>query len=188
MLKQIKTINQSRAALFLLVIGVLLTSSNQLFAQAIQKCIKLDGSVSYQQEACPADTQAKVFAASATDVGSSTLTLPPNGNHQYFTTLTVNGVTVKGIVDTGATYVTVSPDLANKMRISEQGATGRMMQTANGMVTVALQRVPVAKIGKFELYDVDVAIAPNSPTLIGMSALSQLNIVNENGNLVLNRR
>lgn len=157
-------------------------------AQAIHKCVKADGAVSYQQDECPSDAPGKAIAVRDNGAGGGTLTLPPNGNHQYFTTLTVNGVTVTGIVDTGATYVTVSPDLATRMHINPAGAKGRVMQTANGMVMVATQTVPVAKIGKFELYNVEFAVAPNSPTLIGMTALSQLTIVNENGSLVLNRR
>lgn len=155
-------------------------------AQSIQKCTLADGSVLYQQDVCPAGSNSKAVAVSTG--GSATLTLPPNGYHQYFTTLTVNGVTVKGIVDTGASFVTISPDTAERMHILPNHPQGGIMQTANGLVQVATQSVAVVKIGKFELYNVQFAIAPNSPTLIGMSALSQLNIVNENGNLVLNRR
>ncbi len=155
-------------------------------AQSIQKCTQADGSVVYQQDVCPAGSSGKVIAVS--NAGSDRLTLPPNANHQYFTTLTVNGITVTGIVDTGATYVTISPDTAARMHIAPNNPQGRIMQTANGLVQIATQPVAVLKIGKFELYNVELAIAPNSPTLIGMSALSQLNIVNENGNMVLNRR
>ena len=62
------------------------------------------------------------------------------------------------------------------------------MQTANGIVLTGHKVVSVLKVGKFELYNVEIAILANTPTLIGMSALSQLKFSNENGNMVLTKR
>ena len=156
-------------------------------AQSIQKCILADGSVLYQQDVCPAGSAGKaVGAVDSSDSGS--LTLTGNSNHQYSTNLTINGVTVTGFVDTGATFVTVSVATATQMHLTPDGAQMRHIQTANGIIGTAIKKVSVMKVGKFELYNVDVAVVANSPTLIGMSALSQLKFANENGNLVLSKR
>jgi len=155
-------------------------------AQAIQKCTQSDGSIVYQQDVCPAGSNAKTMSFDQST--PSSLTLVGNGNHQYSTTLTINGITVPGYVDTGATYVTISMDTANRMHVSTDDAQLRRMQTANGVIGTANKTVSVMKVGKFVLYNVEVAIVANSPTLIGMSALSQLKFANENGNLVLSKR
>jgi len=155
-------------------------------AQTIQKCTQADGSILYQQDVCPPGTAARLVSVNTSDSGN--LTLIANSNHQYSTTLTINGVTVPGFVDTGATFVTISLETANRMRISNEGAQPGRMQTANGEIGAAKKTLSVIRIGKFELYNVEVAIVANSPTLIGMSALSQLKFANENGNLILSKR
>ena len=158
-------------------------------AQTIQKCTQPDGSVLYQQDVCPPGTTVKTLALESGSSGSSgSLTLTANSNHQYSTTLTINGVTVTGQVDTGATYVTISAAMAERMHISATDIQTRTMLTANGVIGAANKKMPVIKVGKFELYNIEVAITANSPTLIGMSALSQLKFANENGNLILSKR
>ena len=152
----------------------------------IQKCVHPDGSVLYQQDVCPPGTTGKTVASNASS--TNTLTLAANSNHQYSTTLSINGVTVPGYVDTGATYVTFSSEAASHMHIRSDDAAVVYMQTANGIVATRTKKVSVLKVGPFELYNVEVAIVANSPTLIGMSALSQLKFANENGNLVLTKR
>jgi len=44
------------------------------------------------------------------------------------------------------------------------------------------------KIANIELYNVEISITPNVPTLIGMSALSQLSISTASGNMTLSKR
>lgn len=166
--------------------GSIFALSCTLHAQTIQKCTRPDGSVLYQQDVCPPGTNSKTFANES--AVSNSLTLLANDNHQYTTTLTINGVTVAGFVDTGATYVSISAATATRMHISLDDAQPRYMQTANGMVVTGKKMVAMMKVGKFELYNVEIAILANSPTLIGMSALSQLKFSNENGNMVLSKR
>jgi aspartyl protease family protein len=166
--------------------SVVVALADPLHAQTIQKCTRPDGSVLYQQDVCPPGTNSKLVATESTV--SNSLTLLANSNHQYSTTITINGITVPGYVDTGATYVSLSTETANRMHISLNDAQGRYMQTANGIVLTGHKVVSVLKVGKFELYNVEIAILADTPTLIGMSALSQLKFSNENGNMVLTKR
>lgn len=168
------------------LIVLLLQTGPAVQAQTIQRCTQADGSVLYQQDVCPPGSNGKAMAV---DYGAANiLTLSANGAHQYSTTLTINGVTVTGQIDTGATFVTLSTETANRMRISTADMQNRYLQTANGIIGTANVKMAVVKVGKFDLYNVEVAITPSSPTLIGMSALSQLKFANENGNLVLSKR
>ena len=155
-------------------------------AQDIQKCTQEDGSVMYQQTPCPAGTSSKTMAMASGE--PDRLTLNANSYHQYSTTLTINGITVTGQIDTGATFVTLSMETATRMHISPTDLQRKNLMTANGVIGTANKMISVLKVGKFELYNVEVAITPNSPTLIGMSALSQMKFANENGNLVLSKR
>ena len=179
---------ESRFAFSTIFGCLILLSPPLLQAQdsGIHKCTMPDGSVTYQQYECPAGTTAKTIAEHG--YGNNTLTLIPNSNHQYSTTLTVNGVTVLGYIDTGATYVAMSETTAAKMHLSDDSSTKKYMQTANGSVISSNKKLTIIKVGKFELYNVEVSILPDSPTLIGMTALSQLKFENENGNLVLSKR
>ncbi|PRC92052.1 retropepsin-like aspartic protease family protein [Solimicrobium silvestre] len=173
-----------------LIIGVflsLLTSSLQAFGDStIQKCKRSDGSIFYQQDVCPPGTNSSTFAVNSDQ--SDSLTLYANSGHQYSTTLTINGVTVPGFIDTGATFVVVSLETAIKMHLAGEGFRAQYMQTANGVIRSANKTIPVIKVGKFELYNVEISIVANAPTLIGMSALSQLKFSNENGNMTLSKR
>lgn len=178
----------ARLLVRLLSSASILICPNVLHAQdgGIHKCTTPDGNVIYQQYDCPAGTTDKTLSVSSST--SSTLTLIPNSNHQYSTTLTINGVTVPGYIDTGATFVAMSPETAARMHITGQVERNSYMQTANGVAVGARKTVSVVKVGKFELYNVEIVIMQNTPTLIGMTALSQLKFANENGNLVLSKR
>ena len=168
--------------------ALILIRPNLLHAQdgGIHKCTTPDGNVIYQQYDCPAGTTDKTLSVSSST--SSTLTLIPNSNHQYSTTLTINGITVPGYIDTGATFVAMSSDTAARMHITGDNERNSLMQTANGVAVGTRKTVAVIKVGKFELYNVEIVIMQNTPTLIGMTALSQLKFANENGNLVLSKR
>jgi clan AA aspartic protease (TIGR02281 family) len=185
--REIKGSSMVNSAKQYLALGLLLIAPGILYAQdsGIHKCVASDGSVTYQQDDCPTGTTGKTVTYGSTT--ATTLTLAPNLNHQHSTTLTVNGVTVSAYVDTGATYVTISTDLAQRMKISSDNVKMQYMQTANGVIAAGHKSVGVLKVGSFELYNVDVAIVPNAPTLIGMSALSKLSFTSENGNLVLSK-
>lgn len=82
----------------------------------------------------------------------------------------------------------ISSEVAHSMGISTKDAKPAYIQTANGVITSYIKNMPLVKVGDVELYNVDVAIAPATPTLIGMSALKQFKINEENGQLVLVRK
>ena len=171
---------------FLTGFAGLLTTSAHAQDAGIHKCTAPDGSVSYQQNDCPLGTTGKNMAINSAP--ARTLTLPPNSNHQYSTTLTINGVSVPGYIDTGASFVTLSASTATRMHIGNDNLTVNVLQTANGNILGARKALSVIKIGQFEVYNVEVVIVENSPTLIGMSALSQLRFAIENGSMVISKR
>lgn len=153
----------------------------------VHKCKLPDGSTSFQDTACPTGSTSTIVVAQAPPI-ANTMTLIGNEYHQFSTNLTINGVTVRGQIDTGASWVTMSAATARALKITAEGRWATRIQTANGIIPTVNKIIPIVKVGTFDLYNVEVAITPDSPTLIGMSALSHLKFANENGYVVLSTR
>lgn len=120
------------------------------------------------------------------------VSIPRGAGGHYRVTGSINGQTVRFMVDTGATSVAMSSFEAQRLGIdyrvdgSEVRAT-----TASGQVAgyrVALNRV---KVGDVELTNVDGLILEGGfPTevLLGNSYLNRVRMVDQNGTLILESR
>lgn len=106
----------------------------------------------------------------------------------YFTQVSVNGRSIRMLVDTGATNVALSGNTARRLGIAY--ANGRRMRsaTAGGIVNSFLVRVNEMKLAGITRYNVPVSVIegahPDIP-LLGMSFLGQLKIQQDNGELVI---
>jgi aspartyl protease family protein len=106
----------------------------------------------------------------------------------YFTDVKINGRSVRMLVDTGATNVALSGDMARKLGIAyAKGQRGRS-STAGGIVNSYYVRVNKLSMHGITRYNVPVNVIegahPDIP-LLGMSFLSQLKIQQDNGELVI---
>ena len=126
-------------------------------------------------------------ACNAMDSGPQRMTLVASGaSGHYFTTLSINGVTVNAIIDTGASTVAMSTDTAKKLKISDEGFTRRLGVTANGVVTAYSKTIPQIQVGSIDVRNVEIDVLQSAtPTLIGMSALRQLKVSVDNNNMTL---
>ena len=98
----------------------------------------------------------------------------------------LNGVATIFLLDTGATRLAVSSELARRAGL-ERGATTRI-STANGVVRAWRTRVPRLEIGPLVFQDLAAVIAPNLPNdaaLLGMNALGDLHIEQRGEELIL---
>ncbi len=101
--------------------------------------------------------------------------------------------TVPMIFDTGASFVTISSDLASKIGIKPQpGDPTIQMHIADGSVVNAKKMtIPSMRVGKFTLTDVICAVMPPSKQdvspLLGQSFLSHFTHKVDAGRLVLTR-
>jgi len=106
------------------------------------------------------------------------------GRHgHYFAPMTINGVTVEALIDTGASSIAVSRDTARELGIDRFPAQQANVQTANGMITASHVVVPSVTVSGITLENVRVAIGVTGQTLIGMSFLSRLQLQMGNGTL-----
>lgn len=88
----------------------------------------------------------------------------------------INGVKTNVLVDTGATNVSISQRLADRLGIRSKVAT--TMQTANGELLVYMTRLNSVKLGGIEASNVAAIIAPDlgEDVLLGMSFLSRMDV------------
>jgi aspartyl protease family protein len=109
-------------------------------------------------------------------------------NGHYFSQVKINGKTVNTLLDTGATTVALSSDMAKQLGINyAKGKKGRST-TAGGIVTSYHLRADHIQIGGIKKYGVRLSVIegrfPAIP-LLGMSFLNQLSLNEDNGVLIL---
>lgn len=111
--------------------------------------------------------------------------LKQNRQGHYLVTGSINGQPVEFLLDTGATDVVVPESLARRLRLP-YGARSRAM-TANGAITVYKTTIDELAIGKIRLRDIDASINPamDGAILLGMSALRQIEFVQQGRTLTL---
>lgn len=90
----------------------------------------------------------------------------------------INGQTIEGLVDTGATYVAMNASTARRLGVSPAaGDYVYSVRTANGTTKAALARLDRIEIGPIRVDDVEAFVLDDSAisdTLIGMSFLKKL--------------
>jgi aspartyl protease family protein len=101
---------------------------------------------------------------------ANTLTYPADASGHYFIDAAVNGTPVRFMVDTGATFVALSPEDAATAGIASPNLTfSEAMSTANGVTHAA-------RLGQLEVDDVAAMVMdqPMPFSLLGMSFLSRV--------------
>lgn len=88
----------------------------------------------------------------------------------------INGTKINVMVDTGATGVAISQQVADKLGL--QSRTAIRTQTANGDSVAYMTRLDSIKIGGVEAKDVSAMIAPGlgGDVLLGMSFLGRMDV------------
>ncbi|SFM30381.1 retropepsin-like aspartic protease family protein [Nitrosomonas communis] len=94
----------------------------------------------------------------------------------YFSSGTINQLPVVFMIDTGATNVSISSEVASRAGIKK--CSPRLVSTANGNVNACSAIVTKITFGKFKLDNVEVTIMPNmsSDSLLGMNVLKNFRI------------
>lgn len=116
--------------------------------------------------------------------------LRANAGGHYEGDFSINGRSVHGMIDTGATYVAMNESTARSLGFSSVDLDYRYpIQTANGTSKVAHVKLDRLEIGTIRVRDVDAVVAKDSAlstTLIGMSFMKKLNSYGvQNGTLLL---
>ena len=105
--------------------------------------------------------------------------------------LTINGASLKYLVDTGASSVAMNSGDAKFAKIDYEKGEKGLSSTANGVVQVYRVKLNTLKIGTIVLNNVDASVIEGgSPhvVLLGMSALNRLDMKRDNSILTLTKK
>lgn len=120
----------------------------------------------------------------------ATLRLVPDTHGHYWAQGTVNGASLRFMIDTGATYVAISAEDAKRAGIDYRSGQRVRMNTANGQSNAWLVILDRVSIGGVVLHGVQGSVHEQglSVALLGMSFMNRLDMRREAGDLLLRRR
>lgn len=114
-----------------------------------------------------------------------------NGHGQYLTPGSINGRSVQFLVDTGATSVAMSSQMARMLGIDFAAAQKGQTGTAGGIVNSYHLTLESVKVGEIEVRNVRASIIEGLypvHVLLGMTYLSQVEIKEDAGLLTLTKK
>ncbi len=122
--------------------------------------------------------------------GGTQIVLTAVGGGHFVTDGTINGKTVRFVVDTGATYVSMGADQARDLGIEFLKGDRGTMSTANGLTSAYKVKLNSVRIGDVLLYNVDglVSQQPMPFVLLGNSFLTRFQMKRENDTMTLTKR
>jgi aspartyl protease family protein len=127
--------------------------------------------------------------AARTDRASTTLIADRSG---HFSTIgSINGASVRFLVDTGATMVSMGIDDARRAGVNYLAGTRAYSQTANGIAPVFRVKLNSVRVGDITLNNVDGLVHESAAlpvVLLGMSFLGQLEMRHQGDSLTLTKR
>jgi clan AA aspartic protease (TIGR02281 family) len=118
----------------------------------------------------------------------ATLQLQPGAGGAFHVPVTINGVTVSGLIDTGASLVSLTSAAAKQMGIASENGRRVTLMTANGTKEGTLVYLDKVTVGGITLTGVQGVVSEGAhPVLVGMSFLSRLNVSVTGGAMTLTR-
>lgn len=118
------------------------------------------------------------------------VTIARDAMMQYQTVATINGRTVRVLVDTGANVVAMSTGHARALGVDYIAGQPSQVQTASGLESAWVVKLRSVSIGGIEVNNVTASVVDGSyPTtiLLGMSYLQHVKMQENNGVLSLSR-
>jgi aspartyl protease family protein len=130
------------------------------------------------------------LGGAASEGGGSKIVLSATSGGHFVTQGSVNGKSVRFLVDTGATNVSMSETEAQRLGIDFRRGQRGVANTANGQVAAHRVSLGTVRVGDVTVYNVDATIVPAQmdQVLLGNSFLSRFQMKRENDTLTLDRR
>lgn len=133
--------------------------------------------------------QVNLGGAASAGAGSQIVLSADSAGH-FFTNGTINGKTVRFVVDTGATFVSMGAEQARQLGVDVTRGQRGVSSTANGLMTAYKVKLASVRVGDVQLYDVDglVSQQPMEAVLLGNSFLTRFQMKRENDTMTLTKR
>jgi len=129
--------------------------------------------------------------SAAAGAGKQSVTLSADTRGHFVTTGSINGGSVRFLVDTGATLVSLSAAEARRLGINYLRGERGQMQTANGVAVAYRVKLDSVKVGDVEISNVDALVGENDAmgvTLLGMSFLNRMEMKRDGQSMTLTKR
>lgn len=122
--------------------------------------------------------------------GEAAANLYADGTGHHFSTGTINGATVRFLVDTGASLVSIGMADAKRAGINYRKGQPAITETASGPARVWRVTLDTVRLGGITLHGVDGLVHENDLpfVLLGMSFLSRMDMQREGARLTLRKR
>lgn len=131
------------------------------------------------------------IGVASTASGSGQVILTADARGHFVTTGLINGVSVRFLVDTGASSVALSTAEARRLGINYLAGTRAHASTANGIVPVYRVKLDTVRVGDITLNNVDADVVDGTGlniALLGMTFLNRTQMKRDGDTLTLVRR
>ncbi|MGE5470755.1 MAG: TIGR02281 family clan AA aspartic protease [Bacteroidota bacterium] len=122
--------------------------------------------------------------------GSGSITMTADVRGHFFTTGTVNGSSIRFLVDTGASSIALGASDARRLGLDFNKGQKGMSETANGRAVVSRLALDTVRIGDITLHNVEAVILQTemSEALLGMSFLNRMEMQRDGSTMTLKKR
>lgn len=131
------------------------------------------------------------FDDEAREIVDQTVTLWADPNGFFHADGTINGYPVRFLVDTGASSIAISSDLARRIGLDLSKGQRALAQTASGTALMVALKLDTVTVGSITLHNVDAGVimgsSPLTP-LLGGSFLGSIDLVRSGNRLELKKR
>ncbi|WP_313951466.1 TIGR02281 family clan AA aspartic protease [Accumulibacter sp.] len=126
----------------------------------------------------------------ASEPGGGRAVLTADGSGHFVTTGNVNGTTVRFLVDTGATMVSLGASDARRVGIDASKGQPGMVNTANGVAAVSRVKLDTVRVGEIVVHGVDALVHQQDMpvALLGMTFLNRLEMQRDGQTMTLRKR
>ena len=131
------------------------------------------------------------FAAASAGSAAAGVVLAGDERGHFFANGQINGKSLRFLVDTGATMVSISASFARNAEIDYRKGQLALVNTANGQATVYRVKLDSVKVGDITLLNVDGLVhegAGLDVALLGMSFLNRMEMKRDGVQMVLTKR
>ena len=125
-------------------------------------------------------------------VSAQRATLTADAGGHFVTTAAINGVSMRFMVDTGASLVTISSGDAKRASINYLSGQKAVLQTANGTTPAYRIKLDTVRLGDITLNNVDGVVVEGNVMgelgLLGLSFLNRVEMRRDGATMTLTRR
>ena len=132
-----------------------------------------------------------VYSALSAESERATVVLMPDRDGHFVSLGSINGASMRFLLDTGATMVSMNVAEARRAGVNYLAGERGQSQTANGIAPIYRVKLDQVTLGDITLRDIDGVVHESNAlpvVLLGMSFLGKLDMRREGNSLTLTKR